>query len=143
MEAEVRKLFERYERISGQALRGEADADELAALYASEFIASSPAGVMAGKNDRRFVQALVQGHAHYREIGTRSMSVREVRVSPIDGLHCVAHVAWVATYARSDGPDVSIDFDVHYLVRNVDGQPKVFGWMSSDEQALLREHGIV
>ena len=143
METEVGKLFERYERLAGQALRGEADPGELASLYALEFIASSPAGLMAGKNDSRFIQALVQGHAYYREIGTKSMRVREVRLSPIDGLHCVAHVAWTATYARRDEPDEAIDFEVHYFVRNVDGEAKVFGWVSGDEQALLREHGIV
>jgi hypothetical protein len=35
-----------------------------------------------------------------------------------------------------------IDFDVHYLVQQLDAEPKVFGWISEDEQALLREHGI-
>jgi hypothetical protein len=55
----------------------------------------------------------------------------------------VAHVAWTATYARKDQPDVAIDFDVHYFVQTLDGEPKVFGWVSGDEQALLRKHGII
>lgn len=38
---------------------------------------------------------------------------------------------------------MSIDFDVHYLVLLLGGEPKVFGWVSGDEQSLLREHGIV
>jgi len=36
----------------------------------------------------------------------------------------------------------AIDFDVHYLVQKLDGDPKIFGWVSGDEQALLRKHGI-
>lgn len=40
-------------------------------------------------------------------------------------------------------PDVAIDFDVHYLVQQLGAQPKVFGWVSGDEQALLKEHGII
>ena len=56
--------------------------------------------------------------------------------------HCVAHVAWTATYSRKDRPDVAIDFDVHYFVQKLDGPPRVFGWVSGDESALLREHGI-
>ena len=40
-------------------------------------------------------------------------------------------------------PDVAIDFDVHYFVQKLDGEPKVFGWVSGDEQALLRKHGIL
>jgi hypothetical protein len=54
-----------------------------------------------------------------------------------------AHVAWTATYARKNQPDVAIDFDVHYFVRTVDGKSKVFGWVSGDEQALLRKHGVI
>lgn len=119
------------------------DTGEVAALYASEFIAASPAGVMAGKNDEQLKQVMAQGFARYRAIGTKEMRIRNVRLSSIDDCHCVAHVAWTATYARNDQPDVAIDFDVHYLVQKLDGEPKVFGWISGDEQALLVKHGII
>lgn len=143
METSVRKLFERYESVFNRSLAGDMDLDEVAALYASEFIAASPAGVRAGKNDDHLEQAMIQGYAHYRAIGTNGMQIRNVRLSPMDDHHCVAHVAWTATYARKDQPDVAIDFDVHYFVQQLDGEPKVFGWVSGDEQALLRKHGIV
>lgn len=143
MEASVKKLFERYERFFNRSLGGEVDMDEMASLYAPEFIAATPAGVMTGRNDDTLRQAMTQGYAYYREIGTKGMRIRSVRLSPIDEHHCVAHVAWTATYARKSGPDVAIDFDVHYLVQKLGGEPKVFGWVSGDEQALLRKHGIV
>jgi hypothetical protein len=143
MEASVRKLFERYESFFNQSLGGDMDMDEVAALYASEFIAASPAGVMTGKNDDQLKQVMAQGYARYRAIGTKDMRIRNVRLSPIDDHHCVAHVAWTATYARKDQSDVAIDFDVHYFVQELDGEPKVFGWVSGDEQALLRKHGII
>lgn len=38
---------------------------------------------------------------------------------------------------------MAIDFEVHYLIQTLGGQPKVFGWVSGDEEALLRKHGIV
>lgn len=141
-ELEVGQLFERYERFFNRSLTGDVEAEELAALYASEFIAASPAGVMAGKNDDNLRQAMAQGYARYRAMGTKNMRIRDLRVSPIDGDHCVAHVGWTATYVRPDRPDVVIDFEVHYFVQARDGQPKVFGWVSGDEQALLRAHGI-
>ena len=143
MEASVRKFFERYESSFNQSLGGDMDMDEVAALYASEFIAASPSGVMTGKNDDQLKQVMAQGYAHYRAIGTKEMRIRDVRLSPIDNHHCVAHVAWTATYARKDQPDAAIDFDVHYFVQKLDGEPKVFGWVSGDEQALLRKHGII
>jgi hypothetical protein len=142
METSVRKLFERYERFFTASLHGDIDMDEVAALYASEFIAASPAGVTTGKNDEQLKQVMAQGYAHYRAIGTKEMRVQGLRISPTDEHHCVAHVAWRATYARKGQPDVAIDFDVHYLVQQLGAQPKVFGWVSGDEQALLKKHGI-
>lgn len=86
---------------------------------------------------------MIQGYAHYRAIGTREMRIRKIRLSPMDEHHCVAHVAWIATYARPDRPDTVIDFEVHYLVQKLEDGAKVFGWVSGDEQALLKQHGIV
>jgi hypothetical protein len=142
MENAVRQLFERYESFFKRSLDGNSDMDEVASLYASDFIAATPAGVMTGKNDDQLKQVMTQGYAHYRAIGTKGIWIRHIRLSPIDECHCVAHVSWTATYARKDQKDTTIDFDVHYLVQNLDGEAKVFGWVSGDEQALLKQHGI-
>ena len=143
METSVRKLFERYERVFNAALHDDVDMDDVAALYTSDFIAASPAGVMTGKNDEQLKQVMAQGYARYRAIGTKEMRIRGLRISPMDEHHCVAHVAWRATYVRNDKPDVTIDFDVHYLVQQLGAEPKVFGWVSGDEQAVLKEQGII
>jgi len=143
VETSVRKFFERYASLFKQSLGEDIDMDKVASLYASDFIAASPAGVMTGKNGDQLKQVMEQGYARYRAIGTKEMQIRNVGLSPIDEHHCVAHVAWTATYARQDQADVAIDFDVHYLVQKLDGEPKIFGWVSGDEQALLRQHGII
>ncbi len=143
METEVRDLFDRYEQSFARALAGEIDMEEVAALYAPEFIAASPLGVMAGRNDGEFRQAMAQGYAHYRSIGTKGMRIRGLRISPIDEGHCLAHVAWTATYARDDLPETAIDFEVHYLVQVREGEARVFGWIAGDEQAALKAHGVV
>jgi ketosteroid isomerase-like protein len=143
MEKIVRDLFQRYEALFEQGLEGRADMDEVAALYASDFVAASPAGVMSGKNDAHLRQVMVQGYAHYRETGVRAMRVRHLRISEIDASHCVAHVGWSATYARKDHSETVLDFDVHYFVQVRDGAAKVFGWVSGDEEALLKQHGII
>jgi hypothetical protein len=44
MEASIGKFFERYEGFFNRSLSDDMDMDEVAALYASEFIAASPAG---------------------------------------------------------------------------------------------------
>ena len=143
IEPSVRKFFERYESCFNRCLGGHVDMDEVAALYASEFIAASPAGVTAGKNDEQLKQRMAQGYARYRAMGTKEMRIRNVHLSSIDQYHWVAHVAWTAIYSRKNQPDTAVDFDVHYFVQKLEGEPKVFGWVSGDEQAVLKKHGIV
>lgn len=143
MKEAVENLFERYEDTFRRSLAGEIDMAEVASLYAPEFIAASPLGVRAGKNDEDFQQSMAQGYAYYRTIGTRDMQVRDVRLSAIDECHCVAHVAWTATYLRDDLPETAIDFEVHYLVQILNGAAKVFGWVSGDENAVLKQHGVL
>ncbi|WP_299360580.1 nuclear transport factor 2 family protein [uncultured Paracoccus sp.] len=143
MEQAVRTLFARYEDFFNRSLAGEIDLDEGSSLYASDFIAASPSGVITGRNDEQLRQVMAQGFERYRAIGTTGMRVRDVRIAPIDDLHCVAHVAWTASYARDDLPATTVDFDVHYLVQVLDGAAKVFGWIAGDEEAVLRQHGIL
>ena len=143
MKTAVRNLFARYQRCFNRALDGDVDLDEGTSFCASAFIAASPAGIVAGKNDDQLGRIMEQGYERYRAIATKEMRMRDVRLSPMDEHHCVAHVAWTAIYSRQDAPDISIDFDVHYLVQKLNGEPKIFGWVSGDEQALLKEYGIV
>ncbi|MFT4014612.1 MAG: nuclear transport factor 2 family protein [Paracoccus sp. (in: a-proteobacteria)] len=143
MEQAVRTLFARYAAFFARALAGDFDKDEMAALYTPEFIAASPLGVKTGKNDAQLRQAMAQGYAHHRAIGTREMRLGEIRLSAIDDCHCVAHVGWTATYARDDLPETAIGFDVHYLVQVLAGEAEVFGWVTGDEEALMRQHGVM
>lgn len=143
MEQAVRQLFERYADFFARSLADAPDPDEAAALYAPEFIAATPAGIATGRNDADFLRAMQAGYDHYRSIGTREMRIRHLHILRVDEWHCLAHVAWTAVYARDDLPETEIDFEVHYLVQVLDGVAKVFGWMSGDEQALLKERGVV
>lgn len=117
--------------------------DEVAGLYATDFIAASPGGLTCGKNDAQLQQTMAEGYARYRAMGTLGMQVRDVAVTPIDDCHCLARVAWTASYARVDLPRTTIDFDVHYLVAVSGDTAKVFGWISGDEEAALKAHGVI
>ena len=143
MEKSVNELFERYQEFFRKALKDKVDMEQVASSYASAFIAASPAGVSVGQNDEQLKQTMQQGFEYYRQIGTKDMRLRNVRIAPIDERHCLAHVAWTATYDRGNDPDVSIDFEVHYFVQQLKGTPKIFGWVSDDEQAVLKQHGVI
>jgi hypothetical protein len=51
---------------------------------------------------------------------THRMRLRHVRIAPIDEHHCLAHVAWTAIYERGGESSISIDFEVHYLVQQLE-----------------------
>jgi hypothetical protein len=50
-------------------------------------------------------------------------------------------VEWSATY-KAKGQEKVIPFTNVYLVRLEGATAKVFGWITGDEEALLRQHGI-
>jgi hypothetical protein len=142
MDAAIKAFFERYEAFTNRALAKPVDVRECAAFFASDFIAATPAGIMGGKNDDSLVAAMEQGYRHYRDIGTKEMEIADIRLMPIDERHVLVNVDWKAVYRRTDAPNLTIDFVVHYLVRHGEEQPKIFGWIAGDEDALLRKHGI-
>lgn len=142
METIVRKFFERYESIFNRTLRGDTDMDEAAALYAPEFIAASPAGVMTGRTTIHSSKYLRKAMRAIGRYGRRKCGYA-ISASPLwMTIIALTMLPWTATYARKDQLHVAIDFDVHYFVQKLDGEAKVFGWVSGDEQALLRMHGI-
>lgn len=140
---QVEKFFQKYEQFFMQSLSGNVNPDEITELYAPEFIAASPMGVMTGKNDIDFQKALSYGYEQYRKMGTIGMHVCKIKVYPIDEYHSVAHVSWRASYQKSDKSRVDIDFEVHYLMQEIKGKLRVFGWISGNEQEVLRENGII
>ncbi len=147
MEQAVRELFARYEAFFRKALAGEMDAAQMRAearrLYAPAFVGATPAGVVSGRMGAKFLRGMAEGYEHYRRIGTRKMKIRHLRVEPVDEWHAMAHVGWAATYARDDLAETKIDFEVHYLVQVLDGKARIFGWMSGDEEAVLKSHGAI
>lgn len=138
----VSKLFDSYAEIFNAALKGKPDLAALAALYADSFIGAAPAGVMTGSKGKEFDEAMSAGFDRSRKIGTKSMTVQRVDVENIDPIHVMARVDWRATYETSTGEKL-IDFTNVYLVRLIDDRATVFGWITGDEDAELKKHGIV
>ncbi|AFL52975.1 hypothetical protein CO676_08190 [Sinorhizobium sp. BJ1] len=142
MDDVLRSFFARYESMANRVLARKMDVGDTTFAFASDFIAASPVGVMAGKNDESLKTSMEKGYARYRAIGTRELKIRDLKITPIDALHFLVRVDWRSVYERDKKPDVTIDFEVHYFVQLRNGEPKIFGWVSGDEEAVLREHGI-
>jgi hypothetical protein len=138
-----KRLLALNEVMAGRLIGQEVDMEQGASFYATAVIGAAPAVVMVAQNDEQFRLVIKQGFEAYRGMGTKEIFNRGIEIMPIDKLQCLARVSWTAVYDRGDYPDISIGFDVHYLIQQVQETPKIFGWISGNEQDVLKEHGII
>lgn len=143
--AQLKTFFEEYEARVNRAISDPPEVDEkaTAAAFASYFIEASPAGIECGENGDKFLHVIPEGFKHYRKIGTKEMRMESINFVEIDEMHWVVSVEWRAVYAKKDADDVAIEFKVHYMVQAVDEDPKIFAYVTGDEQKALRDAGIV
>ncbi|MDX8448954.1 nuclear transport factor 2 family protein [Mesorhizobium captivum] len=142
-ETDAETFFKTYEKIYNEAIAGNVNLNDVAANYSTGFVSVTPAGVMVGENGKQLKDIMKKGFEAYRAMGSKKMICKEVSVTPIDQDHCVAKVQWSGEYERKDKSPVTIDFEVDYLVERRDGRLKVFGWISGDEQAEFKKHGLL
>ncbi len=139
----LEKFFAGYEARTNRALDGEADIEAIAGAFSDCFIGASPNGVMCGKNDEKLRAAISQGMEFYRSIGTKSMKISSVSITPLDGCHSMVRIYWRAVYEKKNGGNETIDFDVIYLLQIIDGKIGIFAYITGDEQKALRERGLI
>jgi len=138
----IKKFFDEYADRFNRSLAGEnIDAREVAESFADHFVEAGPAGVNGGKNGMLFRWLIPSGFAHYKKMGTTSMTIDNVEVETIDPMHALAKVHWDSNYEK-DGKRDHIEFDVTYLLHFEGAKPKIFAYITGDEDKLLKEHGL-
>jgi hypothetical protein len=143
-EQRIREFFEAYAGRFNGAL-GEnprIDVQGVRDSFAKYFVESSPVGVNGGKNGALFRMMIPRGFKHYRGIGTKSMKIASLDLTQLDEYHWMAKVHWDSAYEKKDGASVRIEFDVIYFLTLQSGSPKIFSYITGDEQRVLKEHGI-
>jgi predicted ester cyclase len=139
----ARRFFAEYADRFNRSLAGEhVDAREVADSFADHFVEASPTGVNGGKNGMLFRWIIPSGFAHYRKLGTTSMNIENVEVETIDPMHALAKVHWDSSYTKKDGEHDHIEFDVTYLLHFQGAKPKIFAYITGDEEKVLRDHGL-
>lgn len=143
MHEQLKAFFGQYEERFNNALRGNEDARSTAAAFAGCFIGASPAGVQCGTNDETFLENIPKGNAFYRSIGTKRMAITDLEITPLNEMHAMVKAYWHSEYTRKDGQNISIDFDVIYLLQNRHDQWKIFAYITGDEQGEMRKNGLI
>ncbi|WP_294822503.1 hypothetical protein [uncultured Flavobacterium sp.] len=142
--AKIEAFFDAYAKRFRDGIDGKApDVEGTVGAFTGSFIESSPLGVIAKENDEKFKEMVPQGYAYYMSIGSSGMEIRSRVITLLDNLHSMAQISWKADYIKKDGKGVSIEFDVFYMVTEKDGAPRIFAYITGDEQKALDDNGLV
>jgi hypothetical protein len=139
------KFFADYEARMNRALADvpQIDVEAAADAFMDCFLEANPAGVTCGQNNEEFRERIPKGMAFYRTIGTKSMTITSTEVTPLDAYHTMVRVHWKASYQKKDGSEDSLLFDVVYFVQTLNNTPKIFAYITGDEQQMYKDHGLV
>jgi hypothetical protein len=139
------EFFAEYEARTNRALADPArlDIEATAKAFADCFIAANPNGVTCGKNDAGLRDPIPKGFEFYRSIGTKSMKIASLTTTILDECHAMVKVHWEAFYKRTDGSGEVIDFDVIYLLQTTGDMPRIFAYITGDEQKVYKERGLL
>ena len=144
--SDVKRFFEAYARRSNDALQNPPveDVDGTVASFAPYLVESSPQGVMGGANDAEFRKLIGQGFARYREVGGTAMRVTGVKVTELDEVNAMAIVDWEFDYKRkTDGKTGTVGFTNRYFLNLAGAAPKIFAYITPDEQQAMKDHGLI
>jgi len=139
----IADFFAGYVDAFNRSLAETVDTEGIQRHFSSCFVGAGPQGVQCGQNDEQFTEMLQQGYAFYRQVGTKSMSVRNVTTTPIDDAHWLARVAYRAHYVKPGGEPLDLDFEVSYMLAEREEAYEIFAFVTGDEMALYREHGLL
>ncbi|MGV3185361.1 nuclear transport factor 2 family protein [Weissella paramesenteroides] len=142
IENKVKALFKEYEQSFNFALTGKINVEQISKFYTDEFIAVNPHGVKTGQKNTTFKENLSSGYAYYRNIGTKKMQCEKVSVIQLDNLHVIAQTKWEAIYVKNN-KEIKIPFSSSYLIQFRKNRPFIFGWITGDEQQLMKENGLI
>ncbi len=141
---EIENFFNRYEARFNEVLSGgEPDLDETVNSFSSDFIEASPAGIMAGKNDRKFRKSISKGWEFYKNIGIHAMDILSTQITILDTVHAIIKVRWNSSFVRKNKTKGDITFDVFYLVQKTGEDIRIFAYITGDEQQALRDEGLI
>lgn len=141
---QVDDFFNQYRDIFNNAISVDAhDIEQTAGLYSDCFIGANPLGVQCGRNDKELRDFLLKGYIFYKKIGTTSMDIVSKEIVILDEFHTMTKVLWKSNFIKPDNSKASIEFENIYFTQTKENQHKIFAWITGNEQAALKEHGLI
>lgn len=144
LQERVDLFFDDYASNFNESLLGaEVNADKVSQCFSECFIEASPMGVNAGKNNDQFKEAIPKSYDFYKRIGITSMQILNKEVTPLDSQHTMVKVHWQSNFKRKDDTMGEVSFDVFYFLQAHDESFKIFAYITGDEEAVLKQEGLI
>jgi hypothetical protein len=135
MDKRIKALFEDYGK-SFSAL----ELQKQAKLFADDFIAAGPKGIISQKRDE-FIKNADKAADFYRKAGQESVEIKSTKETWFSDKYAMVTVHWAAHFKKLSKP---VEFDVSYLVQLTDEKPKIILFIShEDEQEAMKELGLL
>ena len=143
-EKQLENFFNHYCDVFNKAIKDDApDIEQTAELFSTCFIGASPSGVDCGQNNETFREAMQKGYAFYKNIGITSMEIVSKKITLLDDFHAMVKISWKSSFRKTDGQKSSIEFENIYFTQTRDDRHKVFAYITGDEQAALKDAGLI
>lgn len=141
---QIDDFFHQYAKLLNMALKGDTpDVEVTASNFSDCFIEASPLGVHCGKNDEQFRTMIPRGYSFYKSIGITKMNILTKTITLLDDYHSMTKIHWESGFVRTDNSTGSIEFDVIYFIQTREKKHKIFAYITGDEQAALKENGLI
>lgn len=135
MDARIEKLFAEYGK-SFSAL----EMRRIAGLYAEQFVAAGPKGVISQGRDV-FLDNADKAAEFYRSVGQESAELLSAKETWFGDFYVMVTIHWGARFRSLPEP---VEFDVSYLVQLTDETPKIILFIShEDEQEAMTRLGLL
>ena len=113
---------------------------DTAKLYADDFIAAGPKGIISKKR-QEYLDTAAEAAEFYRSVGQKSAQVLDMKETWFGTDYVMVTIHWGVTFEAVEKP---VEFDVSYLVQLTDETPRIILFIShEDEEELMQELGLV
>ena len=120
----------------------EHDGQKVAGAYADHFIFADPNGIMPIENNQALVDKYADIEEHYKKVGRTATYIADVDTTKLDEQYYLVKVKFGMTFQKTG--DEMITFDITYIMRIVEGTPKIVMYIShEDEMKVLKEKGLL
>jgi hypothetical protein len=112
------------------------DLHHTANLYADQFIAAGPKGIISQTREE-FDKNAGEAAEYYRKVGQKSAEVLSMKEDWFSDQYVMVTIHWGAHFEKLEKP---YEFDVSYLVQLTDDKPKIILFIShEDEDEAMKE----